>query len=172
MPSKESIRSTIVDTINVEEKLGADIKQVNDELFKMHQEGIISQEIYEWAISEARPKERPETDQSSVSSCDTLLTQYTPIELDNDDLYHASLCSKVVCEATDAEQCSQLLRSSSCQSVSMTQLEDQGTFPKCIIALFSDDSGSKTCFVAFDDFTFQEILSLSDEHSGSTFGAG
>lgn len=150
MLSEESIKSTIVDTIGATKKLDADIKQMNDE------------------------KER-ETDQSSVSSCDTLLTEYTPIELDSDDLYHASLCSKVVCESNDTKQCSQLLQSSShrsLQAISMTQLENQVTFPKCMIALFSDDSGSKTCFVAFDDFTFQKILNLSEEHSGSTFGTG
>ena len=113
-----------------------------------------------------------ETDRSSASSCDTLLTQYTPIELDNDDLYLASLCSKVVSESTDTKQCSQLLQSSSrrsLQAVAMTQLEDQVAFLKCMIALFSDDSGNKSCFVVFDDFKFQKILEVC---SGSTFGTG
>lgn len=112
------------------------------------------------------------TDRSSVSSCDTLLTQYTPIELDNDDLYLASLCSKVVSESTDTKRCSQLLQSSShrsLQAVSMTQLEDQVAFPKCMIAFFSDDSGNESCFVVFDDFKFQKILEVC---SGSTFGTG
>ena len=119
----------------------------------------------------AEHKEK-ETDRSSVSSCDTLLTQYTPIELDNDDIYHASLCSKVVSESTDTKQCSQLLQSSSrrsLQAVAMTQQLDQVAFPKCMIARFLDDSGNQSCFVVFDDFKFQTILEVCN---GSTLGAG
>ena len=137
---------------------------MNKELFKIHQEEIISREIYEWAIAEIQQKEK-EKEQDTVTDSATL---------DDDDLYHASLCTKVVNESiNDVMQCSQLLQSSSRRSleaISMTQLEDQGAFPKCMIALFSDDSGNKTCFVAFEDFKFQKIL--CDEHSGSTFGTG
>ena len=114
-------------------------------------------------------------ERSSVSSCETLLTQRTPIELDHDDLYHASLCSKVICESIDAKECSQLLQSSShrsLQAVSVTQLlEDQVVFPKCMIALYSDESGKRTCFVAFADFAFQKILKCVT-HNKATFGTG
>jgi hypothetical protein len=109
-------------------------------------------------------------------SIKSTITQYTPIELDDDDLYHASLCSKVVCESTNTKECSQLLQSSSrrsLQAISMTELlEDPMIFPKCIVALFSDDLGKKTCFVAFKDFAFQEILKCSVASSKITFGAG
>ena len=170
MLSEESIKSIIANII-MKENVCADTKQVNDELLRMYQEEIISHEIYEWAISKIQHKENEEKekDDGSVSSCDTLLTRY---ELDNDDLYHASLCSMVVNESTDTKQCSQLLQSSSrwsLQSVAMTQLKDQAFFPKCMIALFLDDSGNKACFVVFDDFKFQEIV---DAYSGSTFGTG
>jgi uncharacterized protein YqgQ len=177
MPPEESIKikSIIMDSI-MKENMGADTKQINDELFKMYKEGIISQEIYEWAFSEIQRKDK-KMEQSSISRCDTPLIQYNPIELDDDDLYHASLCSKVVCESTDTKECSQLLQSSSrrsLQAVSMTELlEDPVIFPKCMIALFSDGSEKKTCFVAFEDFAFQKLLKC---YSGvahcKTFGAG
>ena len=135
--------------------------------------------LYEWLLGSLKKKLSECKDTNQIppeESIKSTIAQCTPIELGDDDLYHASLCSMVVCESTDVKECSQLLQSSSrrsLQAVSMTELlEDPVIFPKCMIALFSDDSGKKTCFVAFKDFAFQEMLNCSIAHSKATFGAG
>ena len=168
------IKAAITEAIAKELNLG-NTELVEEQLSKIHQKGLISSEIFEWAIAETRKEQKQILTANNVRDRnDTPMQQGTPVELYNDDLYHASLCSTVINKSSiiDAQECKRLLQSSSHRSLikfAVTQPEDQAVFPKCMIAVYSDDSQGTTCYLAFADFKFHKPL--IDLHN-STFGKG
>ena len=162
------IKAAVAEAIKKESKLTS-AEQIREELSNIYQKGLISKDIFKWAITEAC-KEKKQATPSTVSD-DASMMHGTPVELNNDDLYHASLCCAVINKPhiIDTQECRRLLQSSSCRpliKLSVNQLDDQVVFPKCMIAIYSNDQQGTTCYVAFADFRFQ-----MDTHT-STFGNG
>ena len=100
-----------------------------------------------------------------------------PVELGNDDLYHASICSTVINTSHDTEACKKLLQSLSYKSLkelSVSQSNDRGMFPRCMIACAecTDGANATTCYVAFENVSeFRDWELLRDEQK-SSFGKG
>ena len=162
------IKAAVAEAIKEELKL-ASAEQIRKELSNIYEKGLISKDIFKWANTEAC-KEMKKATPSTVND-DTSTIHETLLKLSNDDLYHASLCCAVINkpQVLDTQECKRLLQSSSCRpliKLSVNQLDDQVTFPKCMIAVYSNDQQGTTCYVAFADFRFQ-----MDTHT-STFGNG
>ena len=173
-PSGGIIKTAISEAIAKEFKsLPANIEHIKDELSRMHQEELFSSDLFEWAITETKREHKHML--ATNIDYDTLLMQCTPVELGNDDLYHASLCSIVVNKSNDTEQGKKLLQSLSYRSLkelSISQSEDRVAFPRCMIAVSSDSSEGTTCYVAFENMLdFKLWEQLGDAHK-STFGKG
>ena len=176
-PPDAVIKTAISEAIAKELKsLPANIEHIKDELSRMHQDELFSSGLFEWAITETKKEhENMLATTSSNVDYDTLLMQCTPVELGNDDLYHASLCSVVVNTSNDTEQCKKLLQSLSYRSLkqlSISQSEDRAAFSRCMIAVSSDGSEGTMCYVAFENMLdFKLWEQLGDAHK-STFGKG
>lgn len=174
-PMDEVIKKPAISAAIAKELKGAtNIEFITSELTKLHQEELISSDLLKWAIIETQ-REHEQMFAASNIDHDVLLKECPPIKLDNDDLYHASLCSTVVNTAHDTDQCKKLLQSLSYRSLkelSVSQSDDNTAFPKCMIAVSSDGSNATTCYVAFrniSDFKVWEVLS---DIQKSTFGKG
>ena len=169
MNSTDNMTKAAVAKAIKEELKSINAEQIKEALSKIYQQGLISTAIFKWAITEGC-KENKQVTASTVDN-DTPTMHGTPVELSNDDLYHASLCSTVINKShvVNTQECKKLLQSSSCRpliKLSVNQLDDQVAFPKCMIAVYSNDSQGTTCYIAFADFKFQ-----IDTHN-STFGNG
>ena len=163
------IKAAITDAINKELKFD-NAEQIREELSNIYQKALISKDIFKWAITEAC-KEKKQVAAPSTLDDDIPTIRGTPVELSNDDLYHASLCSTVINKPhiIDTQECKRLLQSSSCRpliKLSVNQPDDQVEFPKCMIAAYSNNSQGTTCYLAFADFKFQ-----TSTHN-PTFGNG
>ena len=170
--SDSAIRIMISQTIDKEmNKTAACTKLMEDDLSQMHQDELISGELYEYAIAKIREKR-----EASNADFDKLVEHCPPAQLRDDDLYHASLCCTVVNKSNDTDQCQKLLRALSYKSLeqlSISQSDDTGEFPKCMIAVSSDSSKVTTCYVAFESMLdFKQWERLNDVHKSSSFGKG
>lgn len=165
------IKAAVIDAIKKELKF-ENSEQIRKELSNIYHKALISKDIFKWAITEAC-KEKKQVAAPSTLDTDIPTIRGTPVELSNDDLYHASLCSTVINKphVINTQECKRLLQSSSCRSLiklSVNQPDDQVEFPKCMIAVYSESNSSQgtTCYLAFADFKFQ-----TDTHN-PTFGNG
>lgn len=173
-PCDEVIKSAINDAIEKKLKVAANKDLIENELQEMNKEELISSDLLQWAITETMEKYRQIHETTDVDH-DTLIKQCSPIKLDNDDLYHASLCSTVVNTAHDTDQCKKLLQSLSYRSlkeVSVSQSDNDTAFPKCMIATTSNGSNAATCYVAFKNISNFKIWELLSDVQKSTFGKG
>ena len=168
--SDTAIRTMIRTTIDKQKDMTC-IKLMEEELSQMQQEELISTDLYEYAIDEVRKKK-----EATIVDFDKLVDHSPPPELRKDDLYHASLCCTVVNKSNDTEQCKRLLHALSYKSLkqlSISQGDDTGEFPRCMIAVSSDNSQATTCYVAFENMlNFKQWEQLSDDHNPSSFGEG
>ena len=174
-PADDVIKAAVIKAVAKELKKAANVKLITDELSKLHQDELISSELLKWAITETQKEHRQMLEATNIDH-DTLLKQCPPVEMDNDDLYHASLCSTVVNKSNDTEQCKKLLQSLSYRSLkelSVSQCDHNTAFPRCMIAVNSDQrSNATTCYVAFKNISeFKDWEILSDAQK-STFGKG
>ena len=174
-PADDVIKAAVIKAVAKELKKAANVKLITDDLTKLYQEELISSELLKWAITETQ-KEHKQMLKAINIDHDTLLKQCPPVKMDNDDLYHASLCSTVVNKSNDTEQCKKLLQSLSYRSLkelSVSQPDYNIDFPRCMIAVNSDQrSDATTCYVAFkniSEFKDWEVLSNIQK---STFGKG
>ncbi len=160
------IKTAITEAIAKEVKiLSNQVELMKEELSIMHHDGLMSPEIFQWATAEM-----------SNVSVDVLMPD-TPlpdrVTLDNDDLYHASLCCTVVDRTIDIEHCRELLQSlsysGSLTEMSVSQSGDQAGFPRCMIALSSDKLKGTTCYIAFENLKLQKLV---NDVQKSTFGKG
>ena len=173
-PTDEIIKPSIVEAISNELKNSNNVKLITSELSKMQQEELISPELLTWASIETQREHRHMLETNNVDY-DQLLKMCTPVQLDNDDLYHASLCSTVVNTSTDTEQCKRLLQSLSYRSLkelSVSRPNGLTTFPRCMIAISTDSSGATTCYVAFENIINFQAWKLSSDDQKSCFGKG
>ena len=162
------IKTTITEAIAKEMKnLSNQVELMKKELSTMHHEGLMSPEIFDWASAEM----------SNVSvdvfTPDNSVPLPNQVPLEKVDLYHASLCCTVVNRAADTEQCRQLLQSLSYSGslieMSVSQSGDEAGFPRCMIALSTDESKGTTCYIAFENIKLQKLVS---DIQKSTFGKG
>ena len=169
--SDTAIRTIISTTIDKQMKKDVTCAKImEEELSQMQQEELISADMYDYAISEVRKKR-----EANIVDFDKPV-DHSPPELRNDDLYHASLCCTVVNTSNDTEQCKKLLHALSYKSLeqlTISQCDDTGEFPRCMIAVSSDNAKVTTCYVAFENmFDFKLWEQLSDDHNPSSFGKG
>ena len=159
------IKTAIAEAIAKE--MSSKVALMKEALTTMHHEGLMSPEIFDWASAEM-----------SNVSIDTFTPDYTvpppdPIMLNKVDLYHASICCTVVNQATDTEQCRQLLQSlsysGSLTDMSVSQSGEEAGFPRCMIALSTDKTMGTTCYIAFENLKLQKLV--NDVHR-SSFGKG
>lgn len=173
-PTEEIIKPAIVEAISKEVKNSTDIGLITKELSSMQQEELISPEILTWATAETQRENRHMLE-TNAGDYDQLVTMCPPVELNNDDLYHASLCSTVVNTSSDTEQCKRLLQSLSYKSLkelSLSQPTDVATFPKCMIAISSDGANTSTCYVAFENVIDYKVWKMFDDGQKASFGKG
>lgn len=171
----EVIKHAIIDAIAKDLKGYITVECITDELTKMQQEKLISSELFEWAITEAEKEHKQKMLEVRNVDCDTFLKKSLPVKLGNDDLYHASLCSTVVNKSSDTEQCKKLLQSLSYKSLkelSVSQSDNNITFPRCMIAVSSDSSNVTTCYVAFQNIPEFKMWEVLGDVQKSTFGKG
>ena len=170
----EIIQAAVTEAVTKELK-SVSAELIKEELSKIHQKGLLSSHIFKWAITKILKESKPTIMSSRIVDNDTPTIhegKHTPVELSNDDLYHASLCSTVVTKShtVDVLECKRLLQSSSYRpliKLAVNQSNNQVAFPKCMIAIYSDDSRQgTTCYLAFADFKFQT------DTLNSTFGNG
>lgn len=172
----EIVKAVIAEAIT-RELNSISVEQIRDELTRIYQDKLISSDILKWAVSEVRKDSNNQiTDGVVADDSPTLTPHSTPVELDNDDLYHATLCSSIVnrSRVIDGQECRRLLQSSSYLSLiklSISQRDSDLLFPQCMIAMYSADSAQRRtiCYIAFADFKFQ--MPTTDSHN-STFGDG
>jgi hypothetical protein len=162
------IKTTITEAIAKEMKnLSNQVELMKEALSTMHHEGLMSPAVFHWASAEMSSVS---VDSFTPSETIPLPSQVT---LDKFDLYHASICCTVVNRATDTEQCRRLLQSlsysGSLTEMSVSQSGDEAGFPRCMIALSSDNSSGITCYIAFENLKLQKLV--NDIHK-STFGKG
>ena len=164
----EVIKTTIVEAIIRELKHSHNIESIKVELFRMKNEGIMSQTICNWAIAEAHMLAAKKVDDNAE------VRQYTPIELSHDDLYYACLCSAIANSTSNIAECKSLFQSLShklLNKIAVTQSECPLEFPSCLIAVSSSTSENKTsttCYIAFQDLKIQGDVYAE----ASTFGKG
>ena len=164
----EVIKTTIVEAIIRELKRSHNIEHIKVELFRMKNEGLMSQIICDWAVAEAHMLAANEVDDNAE------MRQYTPIKLSDDDLYHACLCSAIANSTNNIAECKSLFQSLSHKSlnkIAVTQSECPLEFPSCLIAVSSSTSENKTsttCYIAFQDLKLQGDVYTK----ASTFGKG
>ncbi len=173
-PTDDIIKPAIIDAISKELKNLTDIGLITNELSSMQQEELISPELLAWATTETQREHRHMLE-ANTASCDQLVMTCSPVELNHDDLYHASLCSTVVNTSNDTEQCKKLLRSLSYKSLkelSLSQPSDIAAFPRCMIAISSDRAGATTCYVAFENIIDYEVWKQFSDDQKSSFGKG
>ena len=173
-PTEEIIKAAIIEAVSQELKNSADIGLLTNELSSMQQEELISPELLIWATAETQREHRHMLD-TNADDYDQLVMMCPPVELNHDDLYHASLCSTVVNTSSDTEQCKRLLQSLSYKSLkelSLSQPTDVATFPKCMIAISSDKAGATTCYVAFENIIDYKVWKLFDDNQKASFGKG
>lgn len=155
-PRDEVIKTTIVEAIIKELKYPHNIESIKFELFRMKNEGVMSQTICEWAIAKAHMLAAEKVDDNAE------VRQYTPIKLSNDDLYHACLCSAIAnSTCNNMAECKSLFQSLShklLNKIAFTQSECPLEFPSCLVAVSSSTSENKTsttCYIAFQDLKIQ-----------------
>ena len=168
-PKDEVIKTTIIEAILKELKT-VSVESIKSELSKMT---VISPEIRDWAISQA-DIEYKQMLTANVIDDETVLKHCTPVELDKDDLYHASICSTVINQSCDREQCKTLfqrLSRRSLKKIAVTQPCGRLPFPSCMVVVCSNSSESTetTCYIAFKDFHFRELANYVQK---STLGKG
>ena len=170
----EVIKTTIMEAIVKELKRYDGSESIKHLLSEMTRDEVISPEIFDWAIAEMSKEYERVLAAANVDE-ETVLVHCSPVELDQVDLYHASMCTAILNKSTDPEQCKSLFQSLSHQPlkhISITQPSDQVFFPKCVIALFCSNvetSQDTTCYIAFDDFQFRELTCNAQK---ATFGEG
>lgn len=175
-PADEIVKAAIIETVAKELKSAVKVDLITQELTKMQQDDLISLELLNWAVTETKKEHQQILDTSNVDY-DTLLKMSPPVKLGDDDLYHASICSTVVNTSHDTEACKKLLQSLSYKSLkelSVSQSNDRGTLPRCMIACAesTDGSNATTCYVAFENVSeFRDWEPLSDTQK-SSFGKG
>lgn len=173
-PTEEIIKPAIIEAISQELKTSTDIGLITNELSNLQQEELMSPELLIWATAETQREHRHMLE-TNVDDYDQLVMMCPPVELNHDDLYHASLCSTIVNTSSDTDQCKRLLQSLSYKSLkelSLSQQTDAATFPKCMIAISSDGSGANTCYVAFENIINYKVWKLFDEDQKASFGKG
>ena len=179
------IKSAIVEAISKELNDSTDVGLITAELSMLQEEELISTEILNWASTETLREHRQVLESNGTPACnqmsemsnisyDQVVKRCPPVELNHDDLYHASLCSTVVNTSNDTEQCKRLLQSLSYKSLKELSLSqpstDEAAFPRCMIATSSDKcSGSTTCYVAFENIVDYKVWKSFDK---SSFGKG
>jgi hypothetical protein len=174
--TEEMTKAAIIEAISQELKISTDIGLITNELSCMQKEELISPELLTWATAETQREHRHMLE-TSADDYDQLVMMCPPVELNHDDLYHASLCSTIVNKASDTEQCKRLLQSLSYKSLkelSLSQPTDVATFPKCMIAISSDGGGAttSTCYVAFENVIDNKAWKLFDDDQKASFGKG
>ena len=173
-PTEDIIKPAIIEAISQELKNSTDIGLITNELSCMQQEELISPELLTWATAETQREHRHMLE-ISVDDYDQLVMMCPPVELNHDDLYHASLCSTVVNTSSDTEQCKKLLQSLSYKSLkelSLSQPTDVATLPKCMIAISESDGGGATTYVAFENVVDYTAWKLYDDDQKASFGKG
>lgn len=168
--TSDTVKSTIKAAIAKALKMVDDPQTIKDDLSRMKEEDLIPPditltEIYDEMVA-------PKVD--DIDEHDDFVMPGIPAEVRNDDLYHAAVCCSAVSHSNDRDKCKELFQSLSSMTVesfSMTQCEDQATFPTCMVAICSSSSNTKhkTCYVAFQDLRFRQ---LSTDANKSTFGKG
>lgn len=174
-PTEEIIKPAIIEAISQELKISTDIGLIMNELSNMQQEELISPELLIWATAETQREHRHIMLDTNADDYDQLVMMCPPVELNHDDLYHASLCSTIVNTSNDTEQCKRLLQSLSYKSLkelSLSQPNDVATFPKCMIAISSDIAGATTCYVAFENIINYKVWKQFDDDQKASFGKG
>ena len=172
--TSDTVKSTIKAAIVKALKMANDPQTIKDELSRM--KDLISPDIIQWALTETQrlydEMVAPKVD--DIHEHDDFVMPGIPAEVRNDDLYHAAVCCSAISHSNDRDKCKELFQSLSSMTVesfSMTQCEDQATFPTCMVAICSSSSNTKhkTCYVAFQDLRFRQ---LSTDANKSTFGKG
>lgn len=154
-PTDEVIKTAVVEAIVRELKHSHNAESISVELSGMKREGVMSQAICDWAIAETHMLATNKVDDS------TELIQYTPTELNDDDLYHACLCSAIANSSNNMAECKSLFQSLSHKSLKKLSVTQSGCpleFPSCLIAVSSSTSENKTsttCYIAFKDLKIQ-----------------
>ena len=168
-PTDEVIKTTIAEAIIRELKYSHNIESIKVELFRMKNEGIMSQTICDWAIAEAHMLAAKKVDDKAE------VRQYTPIKLSGDDLYHACLCSAIAnSTSNNIVECKSLFQNLShklLNKIAVTQSGCPLEFPSCLVAVSSSTSKNKTsttCYIAFQDLKIQGDVYTE----ASTFGKG
>ena len=175
-PTDEILKSAINAAISKELKRSTDVGLITNELAKLQQEELISPELLAWATTETQ-REHGHMLEANTPTGDPMVMMCSPVELNHDDLYHASLCSTVVNTSNATEQCKRLIQSLSYKSVkelSLSQPNNVATFPKCMIAISSDNEGATctTCYVAFENIIDYKVWKLFDDGQKASFGKG
>ena len=173
-PTEDIIKPAIIEAISQELKNSTDIGLITNELSCMQQEELISPELLTWATAETQREHRHMLE-TRADDYGQLVLLCPPVELNDDDLYHASLCSTVVNTSSDTEQCKKLLQSLSYKSLkelSLSQPTEVATFPKCMIAISESDGGRATTYVAFENVVDYTAWKPYDDDQKASFGKG
>ena len=176
-PLDEAIKPSIIEAILRELKKSTDIGLITNELSCMQQEELISPELLTWATAETQREHRHMLE-TRADDYSQLVLLCPPVKLNDDDLYHASLCSTIVNTPNGTGQCKRLLQSLSYKSVkelslSQQQPTDVAAFPRCMIAISeSDGGGQSTCYVAFENIIDYKVWKRFDDDQKASFGKG
>ena len=165
--NEELYKGTISEAIAIALKDSLNTKVIEEQLSKMHQEGLFSSSVLKWALSEIKKQVEAI---SSHNDRAYPLRQCIPLKVNDVHLHDASLCSVAV-NKYDTDGCIRLFQSLSkvsLRKVSISHFQERIAFPKCMIANVDD-----MFIIAFEShFDFKIWRKLHDEISNCTFGRG